>query len=188
MQGDQIILFPFSEEEIPYDEITGVRLTADELDLRLTNRTILTDEPNTFQGLLVSEFIAHVTRDDGELTVTPIMPPNNFGIDIDTDKADFAQTTVEFPADLSNIEFEVQAKNGSQEMGRIMFETLGSGLGVDGECPFCGRNNPALAQPQFIRLWLNDSVIQQISYDDTCLLYTSPSPRDLSTSRMPSSA
>ena len=24
--------------------------------------------------------------------------------------------------------------------------------------------------------------------DDTCLLYTSPSPRDLSTSRMPSSA
>ena len=27
-----------------------------------------------------------------------------------------------------------------------------------------------------------------ISYKDTCLLYTSPSPRDLSTSRMPSSA
>ena len=27
-----------------------------------------------------------------------------------------------------------------------------------------------------------------ISHDDTCLLYTSPSPRDLSTSRMPSSA
>ena len=26
------------------------------------------------------------------------------------------------------------------------------------------------------------------SYGDTCLLYTSPSPRDLSTSRMPSSA
>ena len=25
-------------------------------------------------------------------------------------------------------------------------------------------------------------------YDETCLLYTSPSPRDLSTSRMPSSA
>ena len=27
-----------------------------------------------------------------------------------------------------------------------------------------------------------------LNYIDTCLLYTSPSPRDLSTSRMPSSA
>ena len=27
-----------------------------------------------------------------------------------------------------------------------------------------------------------------IDFDETCLLYTSPSPRDLSTSRMPSSA
>ena len=27
-----------------------------------------------------------------------------------------------------------------------------------------------------------------VSYEGTCLLYTSPSPRDLSTSRMPSSA
>ena len=31
-------------------------------------------------------------------------------------------------------------------------------------------------------------VPQKISIDWTCLLYTSPSPRDLSTSRMPSSA
>ena len=29
---------------------------------------------------------------------------------------------------------------------------------------------------------------QQIDSEETCLLYTSPSPRDLSTSRMPSSA
>ena len=28
----------------------------------------------------------------------------------------------------------------------------------------------------------------QFDYDNVCLLYTSPSPRDLSTSRMPSSA
>ena len=31
-------------------------------------------------------------------------------------------------------------------------------------------------------------VIRQILHEHTCLLYTSPSPRDLSTSRMPSSA
>ena len=29
---------------------------------------------------------------------------------------------------------------------------------------------------------------QKLGYGDPCLLYTSPSPRDLSTSRMPSSA
>ena len=29
---------------------------------------------------------------------------------------------------------------------------------------------------------------EQLPYTNTCLLYTSPSPRDLSTSRMPSSA
>ena len=30
--------------------------------------------------------------------------------------------------------------------------------------------------------------MREIEVSDTCLLYTSPSPRDLSTSRMPSSA
>ena len=34
---------------------------------------------------------------------------------------------------------------------------------------------------------LTDPKLQN-KYDITCLLYTSPSPRDLSTSRMPSSA
>ena len=29
---------------------------------------------------------------------------------------------------------------------------------------------------------------ESVCYNNTCLLYTSPSPRDLSTSRMPSSA
>ena len=35
----------------------------------------------------------------------------------------------------------------------------------------------------FFSYWFSDSVVLKI-----CLLYTSPSPRDLSTSRMPSSA
>ena len=37
---------------------------------------------------------------------------------------------------------------------------------------------------QFLKTYPDGGVI----YFDTCLLYTSPSPRDLSTSRMPSSA
>ena len=36
-------------------------------------------------------------------------------------------------------------------------------------------------------IWLNEAFATWMSYK-TCLLYTSPSPRDLSTSRMPSSA
>ena len=36
--------------------------------------------------------------------------------------------------------------------------------------------------------WESDTGDLKIYYDESCLLYTSPSPRDLSTSRMPSSA
>ena len=42
-----------------------------------------------------------------------------------------------------------------------------------------------------IRLWVNEDLKQSFNTDDmahNCLLYTSPSPRDLSTSRIPSSA
>ena len=42
----------------------------------------------------------------------------------------------------------------------------------------------AVWSPQEIRKY---SVVE-ITQPETCLLYTSPSPRDLSTSRMPSSA
>ena len=35
---------------------------------------------------------------------------------------------------------------------------------------------------------LIDSVNEDLTYAETCLLYTSPSPRDKSSSRMPSSA
>ena len=35
---------------------------------------------------------------------------------------------------------------------------------------------------------LGDELIVVVAHDDTCLLYTSPSPRDRQKSRMPSSA
>ena len=39
-----------------------------------------------------------------------------------------------------------------------------------------------------VREWLESVATQKVSSISVCLLYTSPSPRDLSTSRMPSSA
>ena len=42
--------------------------------------------------------------------------------------------------------------------------------------------------PNFITLTDEDGNDIELEYVDACLLYTSPSPRDLSTSRMPSSA
>ena len=54
-------------------------------------------------------------------------------------------------------------------------------------------NNSALYKEEGIALcenWQNDqeSDFDNSVHDKSCLLYTSPSPRDLSTSRMPSSA
>ena len=40
----------------------------------------------------------------------------------------------------------------------------------------------------FYGYYLNDHGYNETTFTNTCLLYTSPSPRDLSTSRMPSSA
>ena len=42
--------------------------------------------------------------------------------------------------------------------------------------------------PEEISIRRLDEVAKEIELNDPCLLYTSPSPRDLSTSRMPSSA
>ena len=39
-----------------------------------------------------------------------------------------------------------------------------------------------------IRVWIDGRMVIDSYFSKTCLLYTSPSPRDLSTSRMPSSA
>ena len=50
-----------------------------------------------------------------------------------------------------------------------------------------GAGEPDFDTPENIKLAGNDAILKgKTKY--TCLLYTSPSPRDLSTSRMPSSA
>ena len=66
-----------------------------------------------------------------------------------------------------------------------LFTTTGDwGVG-DG---LTSNNDPLHIQGWFFANSLADSTLFDYTSDYTCLLYTSPSPRDLSTSRMPSSA
>ena len=51
-----------------------------------------------------------------------------------------------------------------------------------------GYTTPTPVQAQAIPPLLNGNDVLGVAQTGTCLLYTSPSPRDLSTSRMPSSA
>ena len=57
---------------------------------------------------------------------------------------------------------------------------------VTAHCPNTGSMKGLLDEGNEVYLLKNDDPKRKLKY--TCLLYTSPSPRDLSTSRMPSSA
>ena len=95
--------------------------------------------------------------------------------------------TEEYVTDLSGPKkFEIyrRMRNDSQVMATLLVMELpirsaewdlkpGEGKGADEIAEFVSRN-------------LFEEMT--ITWDDFCLLYTSPSPRDLSTSRMPSSA
>ena len=63
-------------------------------------------------------------------------------------------------------------------------------FGDTGRVPYGSRGRDIIVQyaRQDIRFLLQQDVKFIIAACGTCLLYTSPSPRDLSTSRMPSSA
>jgi len=65
-----------------------------------------------------------------------------------------------------------------------MAENQSGRVGMDQKIK-CGVMIGLLAMALASKLVAQDSPAKA---DDTCLLYTSPSPRDLSTSRMPSSA
>ena len=68
--------------------------------------------------------------------------------------------------------------------------SLGEGLQVLRASPYLGWMLALIATVQIVITLVDFSynTALEAAYTDTCLLYTSPSPRDLSTSRMPSSA
>eukprot|EP00831_Metopus_contortus_P022789 TRINITY_DN2048_c0_g1_i4.p3 TRINITY_DN2048_c0_g1~~TRINITY_DN2048_c0_g1_i4.p3 ORF type:complete len:164 (+),score=32.08 TRINITY_DN2048_c0_g1_i4:196-687(+) len=70
------------------------------------------------------------------------------------------------------------------EKGNKIKITLSIGIGKGGMSPQENYNNADIAK----ELALGRGGDQVVVKDKNCLLYTSPSPRDLSTSRMPSSA
>eukprot|EP00831_Metopus_contortus_P056127 TRINITY_DN47780_c0_g1_i1.p3 TRINITY_DN47780_c0_g1~~TRINITY_DN47780_c0_g1_i1.p3 ORF type:complete len:114 (+),score=35.57 TRINITY_DN47780_c0_g1_i1:101-442(+) len=67
---------------------------------------------------------------------------------------------------------------------RIWPDSVTINVGIDNPVPIC--TVPGMAWKQVVHK--NESTWLASYKDDICLLYTSPSPRDLSTSRMPSSA
>ena len=73
---------------------------------------------------------------------------------------------------------------GLRPLALLLVAGLAGGIGV-----FLALGEPATFQARYVlnvdRVADNDLAIGEINL---CLLYTSPSPRDLSTSRMPSSA
>ena len=75
--------------------------------------------------------------------------------------------------------------------GLAAIALAGAGVGIGsifGNYLSGAMRNPSAAQKQFPNLLLGFALAEATGLFGLCLLYTSPSPRDLSTSRMPSSA
>ena len=80
------------------------------------------------------------------------------------------------------------ALTGSAPPDRITRQRFRA-LGTEAQITLLGRPKQAVAALQACRTEVANIEATFSLYDpDSCLLYTSPSPRDLSTSRMPSSA
>ena len=69
---------------------------------------------------------------------------------------------------------------------RALTEVLNSNSLPNGVVKFCQMEDCRLEKETKQWVWL--SYYNCYTHNQSCLLYTSPSPRDLSTSRMPSSA
>ena len=61
-------------------------------------------------------------------------------------------------------------------------------LALMADIPVVKKMDTAACRPLFSRVFGKESGYQNLGLFDTCLLYTSPSPRDRTRSRMPSSA
>ena len=105
----------------------------------------------------------------------------------------FAQTETELNADiqaeLKALKVDAQSDSSKQYLLGLMYE---NGLGVDPDISQAVQWYQRAAKGGNGKAMFNLANMYQdgqgVTQDYACLLYTSPSPRDLSTSRMPSSA
>ena len=75
---------------------------------------------------------------------------------------------------------DMAAKKANQFMGQVSGK-----VPPHKHCRICQEPIPVSAEP---RVCKDQTCIDKNARDENCLLYTSPSPRDISGSRMPSSA
>ena len=88
------------------------------------------------------------------------------------------------PPYIKSLEFDVQAKGNVKGVSNIGV----TAKALNGSLTAKGDVQNLMSKPNFDQLALSVRHPNFLTLLKTCLLYTSPSPRDLSTSRMPSSA
>ena len=123
------------------------------------------------------ERLQRQTDENGVVTLD-FLPPETFaGVSVETEELGRQNISVSvhqteddlkvklFPS--SNVKITLQGDDNTRVSGRKLFFNVQSGSNIDYQS-----GKPHL----------------QVAWANPCLLYTSPSPRDLSTSRMPSSA
>ena len=97
------------------------------------------------------------------------------------------------PEILIGIAIDVVVNQQSSFVASLGFDSARSQILVLAVLTFFIWAGESLFEYFHLILWRNlsqrlQAEMRQDAYDKVCLLYTSPSPRDLSTSRMPSSA
>ena len=108
------------------------------------------------------------------------------------------QTLVHGDAKLANFCFSsnssttsLSPQSSSQKVAAVDFQYIGRGCGMKDVAYFIGsclyEDDCEAMESQLLDYYFS-VLVERVAQKHSCLLYTSPSPRDLSTSRMPSSA
>ena len=168
--GDQIIFLPFSPEAPDHDQITGVALDADGLEMELRNPSFVESEPTSFNELAVTKFNANLGRVNGLLTAVPTIPSAPAGLDIDTGNAEFAMASLRLPPNAPNgAQISVEARASGQMLGALEFIKLGD---IKRVRPALPASNGRSAEAVFIKFdgILDGSVVHNVSAADVSQL------------------
>lgn len=129
VEGDQIIFFPFSKVAPEHDQITGVGLDADGLDMRLSDPVFTDSEPTSYYQYKLEAFNASLGRVNGLLTLLPVNASNPAGFEIETGKADSVSAEIKPLASAPNgSQIKIQARNNSDLLSGILLQKNSSGF------------------------------------------------------------